>query len=101
MKKVFISQPMNMLSKEDILKNRERAIKKIKEEFGEDIIILDSYVIEVPKVKMPAIYCLGKAIEILAEADIVYFMKGWAHSRGCSIEHSVAINYGCFQVLYE
>ena len=43
MKKVFISQPMNGLTDEEILANREEAIENIKKRIGDDIQILDSF----------------------------------------------------------
>ena len=30
----------------------------------------------------------------MADADIVCFMKGWDESRGCIIEHDIAVRYG-------
>lgn len=44
--KLFISQPMNGLSDEDILKERDRAIKCAKKQLGDDIEVLDSYFTE-------------------------------------------------------
>lgn len=103
MKKVFISQPMNGLSKEEIMRRRENAIEKLNKYLGDDIEILDTYISaeETKDFKIPAIAYLGKSIEILANADIAYFMEGWIKARGCSIEHSVAVSYGCVKVIYE
>lgn len=41
---VFISQPMKGLSEKEIKSNREKAIKKIKSLYGDDIEIIDSYI---------------------------------------------------------
>lgn len=43
MKKLFISQPMNGKSDEEILKEREEAIKKAKEVCGEEVEVIDSF----------------------------------------------------------
>ena len=37
---------------------------------------------------------LAKSIELLADADIVYFANGWQEARGCKIEHDCVIAYG-------
>ena len=37
---------------------------------------------------------LGKSLELLAQADVVYFAPGWADARGCRIEHLCAVEYG-------
>ena len=42
--KIFISQPMKGLSEEEIRHNREKAIKKIKSLYGDDVEIIDSYI---------------------------------------------------------
>ena len=43
MKKLFISQPMRDKTKEEILRERETAIKTASEIFGDDVEIIDSY----------------------------------------------------------
>ena len=43
MKKLFISQPMRDKTKEEILREREVAIKTAAERFGDDVEIIDSY----------------------------------------------------------
>lgn len=44
MKKLFISQPMKNRIEEEILKEREEIITKVKKEFGDDeVCVLDSY----------------------------------------------------------
>lgn len=43
MKKLFISQPMSNKTEEEILSEREEAIRAAKELLGEDIEVIDSY----------------------------------------------------------
>lgn len=88
--KIFISQPMKDLSEEEIRHNREKAIKKIKSLYGDDVEIIDSYI---DGVGTP-LWCLGKSIELLSTADVAYFLKGWNTARGCRIEYMCADNYG-------
>lgn len=97
MKKIFISQPMRDKTPECIEKERQHLIevaKKIaKKELKEDEVeILQSYN---PEWKdLNPIDCLGKSLQILAQADIVIFAKDWEKARGCKIEHDVAVEYG-------
>ena len=93
--KLFISQPMNGLSDEDVLKERDRAIKCAKKQLGEDIEVLDSYFTEdEPEGVNSGLWWLGKSIELLAQADVAYFVKGWNKARGCLIENECAFRYG-------
>ena len=92
--KVFISQPMNGKSNDEIELERKRAIEDIEEEFDTDeIIILDSFFKDVPHNAKP-LWFLGKSIELLSTADMVYFCKDWEKARGCRIEHECAEEYG-------
>lgn len=91
MKKVFISQPMRGKTIETIRKERE-AIVKYFEKRGYEV--LDSIIADSPEdaVNEP-IYYLSKSIELLAQADLVYFMKDWESARGCYIEFCIAVEY--------
>ena len=88
--KIFISQPMKGLSEKEIKSNREKAIKKIKSLYGDDVEIIDSYI----DGEGTPLWCLGKSIELLSTADVAYFLKGWNTARGCRIEYMCADNYG-------
>ena len=92
--KVFISQPMNGRSNEEIAKERQEIIKELKEEyFDMNVIILDSFFINSPHNANP-LWFLAKALELLSTADVAYFAKGYEHARGCRIEYECAIAYG-------
>ena len=91
--KAFISQPMKGLSNDEIKTEREKAIATLKEKYGEDIEIINSFFENAPHDAKP-LWFLGKAIELLSAADIVYFCKGWEQARGCKIEHTCVIEYG-------
>lgn len=94
MKKVFISQPMNGKTDEEILKEREKAIKSVQEKFGEDIEVIDTFIQEnAPEHSNAGLWYLGKSLELLSTADIAYFTKGWENARGCKIENKCAIEY--------
>ena len=96
MKKLFISQPMRGLSEEEILKVREEIKIKAEKVIGEPVEVIDSFFTEYPGevCKSIPMWYLGKSIQLLSQADIVYFGGDWRNARGCKIEHEVAKEYG-------
>lgn len=97
MKKIMISQPMKGKTNEEIRKEREHLVTNI-ESNGD--IVLDTIFDEAPKNVDEAIWFLSKSIEYLAQADVIFFMKGWEKARGCKIEHQVAVEYDK-EIIYE
>lgn len=93
MKKLFISQPMKGKTDEEILKEREKAIKSAERQVGEPVEVIDSFFQDAPVDAKPLWY-LGESLKLLAEADVAYFAKGWDKARGCKIENTCAIEYG-------
>lgn len=92
--KVFISQPMKDKTDEQIEAERNRAIEVIKQKHqDDDVEILDTFFKEAPHNAKP-LWFLGKSIQMLADADIAYFVKEWDRYRGCKIEHTCAKEYG-------
>lgn len=100
--KVFISQPMRGKTDQEIIGERKHVTDFLSELLKEPFEVFDNYVINVPcsvsskatsKDRIP-IWHLSKSIEMMAEADIVFFCKGWEENRGCVIEHEVAERYG-------
>jgi hypothetical protein len=95
--KVFISQPMKGLSKEEILRNRQEAKLKLVFELNNcNIEFIDPCM----RYSDP-IMAVGESVKRMAEANVVYFMHGWEKHRGCRIEHQVAVEYGIRCILYE
>lgn len=93
MKKLFISQPMKGLTDEEILAERDRAMLSAAKRLGEPVLVLDSFFQNAPAEAKPLWY-LGKSLQVLSEADVAYFAKGWNKVRGCKIEHLCADEYG-------
>lgn len=93
MKKLFISQPMRGKSDEEILKEREKAIKSAEKQMDEPVEVIDSFFQSAPTDARPLWY-LGELLKLLATADVAYFAKGWEEARGCKIEHTCAVEYG-------
>lgn len=100
MKKVFISQPMSGKSIEQITEVRQEAISHVEKLFNDEVQVLDSFMLDDVKGKDP-LWLLGKALQILSEADVVYFAEGWENARGCRIEHECAVSYGIGVVVEE
>lgn len=94
MLKVFISQPMNDKTNEQIEAERNRAIEEIKNKYPEEEVeIIDSFFKDAPHEAKP-LWFLSKSLELLSTADIAYFVEGWDQYRGCKIEHTCATEYG-------
>lgn len=92
MKKLFISQPMRGKTDEEILAVREKAIKSATEIIGEEVEVIDSFFQSAPVDARP-LWFLGKSLELMSTADVVYFADGWRDMRGCRIEHECAVEY--------
>lgn len=93
MKKLFISQPMNGKTDEEIKNERDEAVAIAKEVLGEEVEVIDSFFQNAPHEAKP-LWFLGKSLELLSTADCVFFAKGWENARGCKIEHECAKQYG-------
>lgn len=93
MKKLFISQPMRGKTDEEILAVRKKAIESAERNLGEKVEVIDSFFKDAP-VGVNPLWYLGKSIELLSTADVVYFAKDWEKYRGCRIENTCAIEYG-------
>lgn len=88
--KIFISQPMNGLSEDEIKRTRLNIEQRIKQLFG-NVDIINSFYLEGG---LKPLFNLGRSIQLLSEADIAYFAPGWSKARGCRIEYMCASNYG-------
>ena len=93
MKKLFISQPMRGKSDEQIIAERRTAIQTAMRYLNEDVEVIDSFFKAAPHDANP-LWFLGKSLELLSTADVVYFADGWQDYRGCKIEHDCAEAYG-------
>ena len=87
--KVMISQPMNGISEDEIVKTHKNARVKLTRKGYE---VVDQYLGQCEAINRIA--CLGLSIETMAECQAVYFCNGWEDARGCRIEHEVAEAYG-------
>ena len=106
MKKAMFSQPMAGKSEEEIIANREKAIKVLKEKGFEIVntLFTDEWyskesMTERGVVQIPLCF-LAKSLENMALCHAAYFCKGWENARGCKIEHEAAKAYG-LEIIYE
>lgn len=91
-KRLFISQPMRDKTNEQIERERAAAIKSVKEKYGDDIEVIDSFFKDAPHDANPLWY-LAKSLELLSTADVAYFCKDYENYRGCRIEFECAVEY--------
>lgn len=74
MKKVFISQPMNGKSNEEIEAVREKTIASATDMLGEPVEVIDSFFKDAPHDEKP-LWSLGKSLELLSNAGVAYFLN--------------------------
>ena len=99
--KLLISQPMKGKSDNEIIGERKKAEEAVKNVLNSpgmmvehfDLEVIDSFFQNAPTDAKP-LWFLGKSLELLSDADYVYFCEGWQEARGCQIEHDAAIKYG-------
>lgn len=97
--KIFISQPMKGYSNFEIEIIRGEIKEALKEKYGNDIEIIDSFFKNAPNSAKP-LWLLGEAIKKLSSADIAVFAYNTpniggkiALARGCGIEEKCARKY--------
>lgn len=93
--KVFISQPMKDISREDIINERNKIIDFINDYsyVADKIEIIDS-VQNIQDDPQTPLWYLGKSLELLSTADLCIFAKGYENYRGCRIEKLCCEEYG-------
>ena len=104
--KAMLSQPMNGLSKDEIIKTREKAIKTL-ENMGYEVVntlFTDEWYSEQNMkdrgvVNRPLCF-LAKSLENMSLCNVAYFAKNWERYRGCKAEHDIAKAYG-LTIIYE
>lgn len=94
MRKLFVSVPMNGREREDIKASiaKMKAIAEIYE--GEELELIDSLLTIPDGVKNTPVWCLGKSLEKLSEADVFIGIAEGYEWNGCHIENDVASMYG-------
>lgn len=93
--KVFISQPMSGRTVQEIKDERASALAELSHsaKFKDAILIEINSFNENALNNSDPITELGKCISLMTSADVVVFCDGWGASRGCNVEHEVAVQY--------
>lgn len=93
--KVFISQPMNGRTNEEIKKERKYIKNILTNKYPNEgeFEIIDSFFENAPHDTKPLWY-LAKSLELMSTADLVVFAPNWERYRSCKIEHACAVEYG-------
>jgi hypothetical protein len=98
MTKVFISQGMKGKTEAEITAKREQYVAEIAKMFRDGYEIIDSYrpewAEELKEGSNKRIFFLGKSLQLLSEADYVFFEEDWFNFDGCCVEHMVCERYG-------
>ena len=96
MKKLFISAPMNGRTKENIQKSFKQMKDIAEATFGEELEVIDTWISEEPSndTKNPAVWYLGKSIELLSKADYFIGIGYCERFNGCNAELEIARDYG-------
>ena len=99
MKKLFISLPMAGLTAEEIRNKMTEYKENAEHIMGEKLELIDTVIAEAPAdIKNHGVWCLGKSIMMMADADVVYFGDGWREARGCIAESVVEYRYKILRI---
>ena len=94
--KAMICQPMSGKTEAVIREERAEAINYLEAKGYE---VVDTVFPDFKNEGNIPLKYLAKSLEVMADVDLVYFMKGWENARGCRIEHKCCdayeISYEC------
>ena len=89
---VFIAYPMDGLTNDEIKKRRLELLDMLKRRYPTEefhLIAIPPY----PYSCISPIWVLGKFLEYMAQADLVFFSKDWEIDYMCSLEHAICRYY--------
>lgn len=89
---------MRGMTEDQILERRREIISFLSTQF-EDFEIIDSVIDDSERTGHSPLWCLGRAVQLLSEADLAVFDKKWYNSRGCRIEFQCCVEYN-IEVLF-
>lgn len=101
MKKLFVSMPMAGMTDEEIKDKLLVHKMNLERLMSTKFELINTCITEIPE-DMPnvSVWYIGKSLVLMGQADLVYFVEGWADARGCVIEHEVAKRYN-IKCVYE
>jgi hypothetical protein len=96
MKKLFISQPFSSKTEEEVFEIRERALDELENIFHikvSEYEIIDNYHHPEISGKINRLTHLGRSIQQLGDASLVYFIGEWRDAKGCGVEMEICNRY--------
>lgn len=103
--KVFISMGMKSKSTEQVRQEMQNVFEQIQRELPEAELIdsivdgADSHIAK--EGDSVGLWYLGKSLELMSQADIVFFVDDYHNFRGCRVEKMCAKAYGKLCVEFE
>ena len=91
--KIFISQPMNGKTDDEIIKRRNEIKQYCCKIFNQPCDFIDSFTKPDELVKKGRIAMLGHSVSLMCDADLVVFDIGWDKTHGCRVERYVCKEY--------
>ena len=100
--KIFVSQPMNGKTKEEIEQVYQQAAADIRRRIAPmtndpiEILSTRNYILprQLQQGRNERIAYLSHSVQVMSMADVVYFCEGAETSPGCASEHAIAKIYG-------
>jgi len=91
---IFISQPMIGLTNDELKKYRSKVLDMIQRRYPtEKIHLINPPCPYYPYDHNESVWILGKSLEYIAQADLVFFLKYWEISYMCSLQHAICRYY--------
>ena len=91
--KVFIAQPILGRTEEQIEEERTSAIKDISVMFGyDDVEVVNDICLDL------SLKSLSKSFSEMADANVIYFCKGWRQDVDCDILYKIAVRYDLYTI---
>ena len=91
MDKIYISQTLGDKTPKEIKEERDEALGDIIAAIGETVKLANPVVLNMDKGE---IWCLGRDIQKLSEAQEAFFLPGWEEDKGCRVERAVCEYWG-------
>jgi hypothetical protein len=93
MKRLYISQPIEGETNDEIKNKREYLAQRAEAQLCEEVEVIESAFLGTPP-RNRALWYLSKSLELLSIADVVILDKRWQHFKGCRIVEACAREYG-------
>ena len=92
---VFISQPMEHLTNDEFKQRRLEVLDILKRRYPTEKIrfITNPLIANLPHDDNSIVWYLGKSLECIASANLVFFSKDWEIDYICSLEHEICRYY--------